>query len=128
MSRRWSIAYLLAALLQLASTVAPAADLVICVSADGRAALEFAAPGTVRCGDTECDEVLTDAADHSCRDIPVLSAGDDLATGPAVAPQPAVAATAVALPPPAPIRSAGRAWSAEPEAAARQHRSVVLIL
>ena len=128
MSPRWPIACLLAVLLQLAGPVASRGDLVICVSADGRAALEFAVPGTGRCGDSACGGVLTEAADRSCRDIPVLSAGDSLATGTAASIQPAVAAAVVSVPLPAATRPSGRILLTPPRAATRQRRSVVLIL
>jgi hypothetical protein len=64
-----------ALILQLATNAAPSAALLLCMSPDGRASIEFAAPGTVRCADADCEPDATGADEHSCRDIPVLSAG-----------------------------------------------------
>lgn len=61
--------------LLLASSATPSAALLLCMSADGHASIEFAAPGTVRCADTDCEEGAIGLDDHSCRDIPVLSVG-----------------------------------------------------
>jgi hypothetical protein len=61
--------------LLLAMSAHPSAALLVCMSADGQASLEFAAPGTVRCADADCEGEAERPGEHSCRDIPVLSAG-----------------------------------------------------
>jgi hypothetical protein len=126
--RRAAVLLLLA--LQIATSASPAAALIICLSNDGCAALEVALPGTTRCDDRTCNEPHAGAAEHSCRDIPVLSPAQQLARGTSTADQ---LCTGVG------IRPALSARSTPPHAVAvvdpviapialRQLRSIVLTL
>jgi hypothetical protein len=74
-------AVLLFLALQIATSASPAAAVILCLSDDGCATIEFALPGTTRCDDRNCDDPHPGAADHSCRDIPVLSPAQQLARG-----------------------------------------------
>ena len=79
MIRRAGILLFLA--LQLATSASPSAALLLCLSNDGCASIEFAVPGSVHCDDRDCDPHIAASDDHSCRDIPVLSAAADLLNG-----------------------------------------------
>jgi hypothetical protein len=67
--RRWVLAVLTA---QLALSATPAGALLVCVSADGRASVEVAAPGTTRCAECDCEVGVVDDEGHCCHDIPVV--------------------------------------------------------
>ena len=68
-SRRLMVAILAT---QIAFSATPAGVLLVCVSADGRASIEVAAPGTTRCAESDCEHDVLDAEGHCCHDIPVV--------------------------------------------------------
>ena len=82
--------------LQLAASVRSAEALMLCIAADGRASIEFAGSSSQRCGDC----APTDAADHPCRDLVILSGVAELAPASATSLPPPVVVPAVMQPPP----------------------------
>jgi hypothetical protein len=120
-----------ALILQLATSAAPSAALLLCMSDDGRASIEFAAPGTVRCADSDCEGDMARGDDHSCRDIPVLSAGQVIvrSSSAALAPPSVLPAVTTAFVTPAlAIGCAAHTTHLVTPPAARALRSVILTL
>ena len=68
-----------AMVLHLTSSASPSTAILLCVSASGDTTIELAAPGTTRCCDRSCEPVAAQPGEHTCHDIPVLSAGDSVA-------------------------------------------------
>jgi len=124
--------FILAALvISLTTSASPSGALLLCVSEDGHASIEFAAPGTVHCDEADCLRGVAQPEQHSCRDIPVLSAGEAMVKTPSAfssAPPPASVAVTATLAVGPLSRSIRLLWDrpAPPPAAAL--RSVVLTL
>lgn len=118
--------------LQVASSASPAAAVILCLSEDGCATLEFAVPGSVRCDDRHCDDPHAASSDeHSCRDIPLLSAGQNLARGSSVPDQSAPYAAVAPAPAPRLPHAGGDAppvVTLAPTDPLQRLRSVVLTL
>jgi hypothetical protein len=81
---------------QLALSATPAGALLVCVSVDGSASIEVAAPGTTRCAECDCEVGVIDDEGHCCHDIPVVLSAQALLKAPAAAA--AVMLPLVALP------------------------------
>ena len=122
---------LAALVLHLTASASPSAAVLLCLSADGHTAIEFAAPGTVRCDDPDCQPGMASADEPSCRDIPVLSASEAVAktSSASVSPPPAclTAPSAIAIHA-ATLGVALIGRQPAPLLAARALRSVILIL
>jgi len=122
---------LAALVISVTTSASPSGALLLCVSEDGHASIEFAAPGTVHCDEADCRRGLAQPEQHSCRDIPVLSAAAAMAktsTGLSDAPSAScavVAPLAATSPASAIPPSANRP---APPPAAHVLRSVVLTL
>lgn len=70
MSSRAVLAAALAVLML--SGLMPGGAQVLCIAADGCAALEPAAPGSTRCLASHCDDAHRGERGDACRDVPVL--------------------------------------------------------
>jgi len=99
MSPRATLAAALAALTL--SGIAPSGAMVLCISADGCADLEPAAPWSSRCVASACDDAHRDGgAPRACHDVPVLQHTLPSASAAAAALVPALAVLPAALAPP----------------------------
>ena len=115
--------------LHLTTSASPSMAILVCVSDHGDTAIELAEPGTVRCCDRACEPVAARPDQHSCRDIPVLSAADAVATAAAASLPPPVVCHDVGLEPghaSAALITLGHALPPPPDAVA--HQSIVLTL
>jgi hypothetical protein len=127
-ARRLTVAILAT---QLAFSATPAGVLLVCISADGRASIEVAAPGTTRCAEADCERAQLDAEGHCCHDIPVVLSAQALHKVSAATLTPPLLSSTAMIAPAAQALLVGRAASVTsygPPPTIAALRSVILTL